>query len=161
MTKEQKIAEITIHDDKVVKGFFYTFRFLSNMELCTVLFEGEYYPSSENAYQAAKTLDLVKRSEIQSMTPYESKHAGNKMKKEGTVRSDWDDVKEGIMYSIVLDKFWRNASLKFQLIATGDKYLEETNYWNDIYWGVCKSVGANTLGKILMKVREEIKNSND
>ena len=44
------------------------------------------------------------------------------------------------------------------LIKTGDQELIEGNYWNDTYWGVCKGVGQNKLGKILMRVREELKN---
>lgn len=156
MNRDELIKAIVQHDDHNIKGFFYEYRFLSNMEPCTVFFQGEYYSSSENAYQAAKTLDGVRKSMIQNMSPYESKREGNKIKKEGTIRPDWDEVKAEVMYSIVLDKFTRNASLKFQLIATGDKYLEEANYWNDTFFGVCKGVGLNMLGKILMKTREKI-----
>lgn len=50
-----------------------------------------------------------------------------------------------------------NEDLKQKLIDTNDEYLEEGNSWNDIYWGVCKGRGKNMLGKILMKVREELK----
>jgi predicted NAD-dependent protein-ADP-ribosyltransferase YbiA (DUF1768 family) len=31
------------------------------------------------------------------------------------------------------------------------------NYWNDKFWGICKGVGENHLGKILMQIRDEIK----
>ena len=38
-------------------------------------------------------------------------------------------------------------------------HLEEGNWWGDIFWGVDKKTGAgeNNLGKILMKVREELR----
>lgn len=61
------------------------------------------------------------------------------------------------MYLVVKSKFEQNSDLKDKLIATGDEYLEEGNTWNDTYWGVCRGKGKNILGKILMRVREELK----
>uniref|UniRef100_UPI00345E83CD NADAR domain-containing protein n=1 Tax=uncultured Duncaniella sp. TaxID=2768039 RepID=UPI00345E83CD len=52
-----------------------------------------------------------------------------------------------------------NPALAEKLIATGDAELVEGNYWHDTVWGVCDGVGENHLGKILMRVREELKNS--
>ncbi len=45
--------------------------------------------------------------------------------------------------------------LKQKLISTGNSILEEGNYWNDTFWGICKEKEENHLGKLLMKVREE------
>lgn len=44
-----------------------------------------------------------------------------------------------------------------QLLATGTRYLEETNTWGDTYWGVCEGKGLNMLGKTLMQVRDELR----
>jgi hypothetical protein len=38
-----------------------------------------------------------------------------------------------------------------------DARLVEGNTWNDRYWGVCRGVGQNKLGHLLMKLREEYK----
>ena len=46
----------SIHDDKQIKGFFGNYSWLSNFYECSVWFEGGSYPSSENAYQAAKNI---------------------------------------------------------------------------------------------------------
>ena len=53
--------------------------------------------------------------------------------------------------------------LKEKLLATGDEELVEGNFWHDNFWGVCScskcgNKGQNKLGKLLMQVREEIKN---
>jgi len=148
-----KERDYIIHDESQIKGFFGEYRFLSNFELGDVIYEGIKYPSSENAYQAAKSLDLEIRNQFVNISPNESKKLGRKV----DVREDWEEVKYGIMYQIVLDKFSRNYQLGDLLIETGDKYLEETNHWKDKIWGVCDGVGKNWLGKILMDVRTQIK----
>lgn len=145
--------EIIIHDEHNIKGFFDNYRFLSNFESCDVLFDGIIYPSSENAYQAAKSLDIEVRKKFVDISSTDSKKLGKIVE----IRPDWNNIKLDIMYSIVFDKFTRNSKLGDQLIETGDKYLEETNYWKDTFWGVCNGVGKNWLGRILMDVREQIR----
>jgi len=148
-----KERDYIVHDESQIKGFFGEYRFLSNFELGNVIYEGIKYPSSENAYQAAKSLNLEIRNQFVNISPNESKKLGRKI----DVREDWEEVKYGIMFQIVLDKFSRNYELGDLLIETGDKYLEETNNWKDKVWGVCDGVGKNWLGKILMDVRTQIK----
>ena len=63
------------------------------------------------------------------------------------------------MYEAVTNKFTRNLGLKKDLLATGDEDLIEGNKHNDTYWGVnaVSGYGQNKLGKILVRVREEIR----
>ena len=61
------------------------------------------------------------------------------------------------MYTVVTSKFKHNPRLLTKLLATGDAHIEEGNYWNDTYWGVCKGEGYNHLGRILMQVRGELR----
>ena len=111
------------------------------------------YPSVEHAYQAAKTKSQLGKVFIkQLLTASEAKKHG----KELELREDWDFVKDDIMYDLCSKKF-RNKSLREKLLATGRSELIEGNTWGDTYWGVCKRKGKNKLGKILMKIREEIK----
>lgn len=42
-------------------------------------------------------------------------------------------------------------------MATRDRMLIEGNDWGDTFWGMVDGEGENNLGKILMRVREEIK----
>ena len=48
------------------------------------------------------------------------------------------------------------SDLKEKLLATGDEHLEEGNTWGDTTWGTVNGIGENRLGKILMKVRNEL-----
>ena len=148
-----KERDYIVHDESQIKGFFGEYRYLSNFELGRVIFEGIEYPSSENAYQAAKSLDVDVRKQFVNITPSESKKLGRQIE----MRKDWDEVKYRVMYDIVLDKFTRHSKFGDLLIETGDRYLEETNHWGDKIWGVCDGVGTNWLGKILMDVRRQIK----
>ena len=66
------------------------------------------------------------------------------------------------MYEIVKRKFTINKELQQKLLETKEEELVEGNWWHDTYWGVDSKTGTgqNKLGKILMKVREEVKNNN-
>ncbi len=148
-----KERDYIIHDDKNVKGFFGNYRFLSNFHLAEVYYEGLLYPSTEHAYQAAKTLDVNVREEFMKLTCSQDKNKGQEI----GLRDKWDVIKYDVMFAVVFDKFFRHTYLRTLLLETGDKYLEETNHWKDIYYGVCDGVGKNILGKILMQVRNIIK----
>jgi ribA/ribD-fused uncharacterized protein len=137
--------------DKIL-GFFGEYRFLSNFWSCPVEYEGDYFKSTEAAYQAAKSLDPEVRKQFIPLKPREAKDLGNKIEK----RKDWDEVKVSVMRLVLRRKF-RLPELRKQLLATGNAYLEETNTWNDTTWGVCRGVGTNYLGKLLMEIRDEIR----
>lgn len=124
-------------------------RFLSNFYETSVELEGLTYPSSEAAFQAAKTLDQEDRKRFQTMAPTIAKREGYKVK----LRENWEDIKVDVMYQIVLAKFSQNEFLKQKLIATGREWLEEGNTWGDRTWGTVDGVGNNYLGKVLMAVR--------
>lgn len=143
----------------MIGSFSGEYEFLSNFYKVDVEYEGIIYPTTEHAFQAAKTMDMGERKRIAALkTPGESKRAGRRV----TLRKDWESVKDGIMYDILVKKF-SNEDLKKQLLATGDEELVEGTTWHDNYWGNCTCdkckniVGRNQLGKTLMRVRDELK----
>lgn len=137
-----------------IEQFDGEYRFLSNFYLCPIEYDGITYPSSEHAYQAAKTFDVKIRKKIAAIkTPNQCKKTGKTI----PIRPDWNDVKLFVMKEIVGIKFRTNLDLKEKLLATNDAELIEGNWWGDKYWGVCKGEGFNYLGKILTKLREELK----
>jgi hypothetical protein len=134
-----------------INDFDGEFRFLSNFFPAEVEFGGHLYPSTEHAFQAAKTLSEAERSEIRSApTPGKAKRLGRRV----TLRTDWEAVKVQIMQTLVEKKF-ADRELKEKLLATGDAELIEGNTWGDCWWGVDANTGKgeNHLGKILMEVR--------
>lgn len=137
----------------MIKEFRGKYYFLSNFYDFPVRYKGIEYLNNEAAFQSQKVLDNKQRESFSHLNPSEAKRKGRRVK----LRSDWEEVKDDIMYGIVLAKFTQDAKLMRMLLETGDKYLEEGNSWNDTYWGVCRGRGKNKLGKILMRVRQEIR----
>lgn len=141
---------------KKILAFKDEYRFLSNFWPCDVYYKMVKYPSVENAYQASKTLILAERERFKTATPGQAKKLGRQLEIHGYLRNDWDDVKVSIMRGLLQQKF-ENSKLKELLLKTGDTYLEEGNTWGDKFWGVYQGQGENTLGKLLMEIREKIK----
>lgn len=133
------------------RGEYY---FLSNFYYAPVIYEGILYQNNEAAFQSAKLSDKSAREEFSMMDPASAKRKGRRV----PLRSDWEKVKFDIMYEICLAKFSQNEDLKVKLIATGNEYLEEGNTWGDRIWGTVDGKGQNNLGKILMRIREELRN---
>lgn len=131
------------------------YEFLSNFYEVSITYNGLTYGSTEAAFQAQKCITDEERAAFTEYRPSKSKSAGRRVK----LRSDWEDVKVGIMEEIVREKFTQNKELSQRLLDTGEKILVEGNNWGDVFWGIDMRTGKgeNHLGKILMKIREELR----
>lgn len=137
-----------------IKKFRGEYEFLSNYYEVPVRYKGLTYGSSEAAFQGQKSGE---EELFATLRPHQSKLTARTL----PVREDWHDIKLSIMEEIVRAKFTQNPELAKLLIDTGDALLLESNHWHDTFWGVDDKTGEgeNNLGKILMKIREELKNS--
>jgi predicted NAD-dependent protein-ADP-ribosyltransferase YbiA (DUF1768 family) len=123
--------------------------FLSNFFPVAIEYNGLTYPSVEHAFQAQKVTD----------------HGIHRRKLK--LREDWETVKMSVMGELLRIKF-AQPYLRYQLVGTGDAELIEGNTWGDKYWG-CIWVGPdpgpghwhgeNHLGKLLMKIRAEVRDA--
>ena len=127
------------------------YAFLSNFYDAAVSYAGLDYLNSEAAFQAQKCPSRAK--EFCDLPPNKAKRLGRKVE----LRADWDLIKNNVMYEVVKAKFTQNPDLRKKLLDTGCEELVEGNYWNDKYWGICNGEGLNMLGKILMIVRDELR----
>lgn len=143
-----------------IDSFTGDYLFLSNFYCpTTVLYDFEVYPSSEHAYQAAKSTDPEVRNRIRGcLTCYETKKIGRKIK----LRPNWDAMRLEVMEKILRSKFSKFGHLWVPLLQTYPSILIEGNTWGDRFWGAEKEcgewVGENNLGKLLMKLRDELVN---
>ena len=129
--------------------------FLSNFSPSPFHIDYVLFPTMEHYFQANKADNQNDYLHIAyAPTPGEAKRLGRKIK----LRPNWEKIKDQVMLTGLRKKF-ADPELRKLLLATGDEELIEGNYWGDTYWGVCNGVGQNKLGKLLMQVREEIKNN--
>ena len=133
--------------------------FLSNFYWNEIEHEGIVYPTNEHFFQAMKTLDNNERRQIANcLTPGQAKRMGRRV----ALRSDWESVKEDVMLLGLCLKF-ADEQLADWLLETGDEELVEGTTWHDNEWGNCSCSkcinieGKNKLGKLLMRVRDMIK----
>lgn len=133
--------------------------FLSNFYESEIEFEGITYPTNEHFFQAMKTLDIDERRAIANcLTPGRAKRMGRRV----ALRPDWENVKEDVMFEGLCLKF-ADEQLADWLLETSDEELVEGTTWHDNEWGNCSCPkcahieGKNKLGKLLMRVRDMIK----
>lgn len=137
----------------MINSFRGKYFFLSNFYELPIAYNGISYLNNESAFQAQKTLDDEVRKKFSNLNPSDAKRMGRHVK----LRTDWEQIKDQIMYEIVKKKFTPSSCSYLNLLATGNEQLEEGNTWGDKEWGTVNSIGKNKLGKILMRVREELK----
>ena len=137
-----------------IMDFSGEYEFLSNFYEVSIEYNGLTYGSSEAAFQAQKCMTDEERSAFTKYSPSKSKKAGKNVK----LRSDWEDVKIGIMEEVLRAKFTQHDELAQRLIDTDGKMLIEGNDWGDVFWGADDRTGEgeNHLGRILMKIRVEL-----
>lgn len=155
----------------MINKFEGRFRFLSNFYPCKIEHKGIKYPSVEHFYVAMKVTEMqlldgvyYTAADFREMisrisNPGDVKKIGSRVK----IRRDWDDKKLEFMNWAVREKF-KDETLAEMLISTGDQEIIEGNWWHDNFFGSCSCVkcgnkGQNNLGKLLMRVRDDIRTS--
>ena len=125
---------------------------MSNFEVCDIFYLGHKFTSTEAAYQAAKCLNLEDVEKFIDIKPADAKKLGMMV----LLRPDWEEVKLTVMEDVTRIKF-KIPRLRQMLLDTNNSILQEGNNWGDTYWGICDGKGFNYLGKIIMKIRQEIR----
>jgi len=130
------------------------YRWLSNFAPVRIQGAQLVYPSVEHAYMSAKCDDMSwKYKCTESYTPAQIK----KMSRGIRLRSDWATRKLVVMRA-ALELKYAQEPYKSLLLATGDVRIQEGNYWNDKFWGVClkTGLGENHLGNMIMEIRTKL-----
>jgi len=142
----------------IIKEFQGEYRWLSNFYPCNIEYEGIAFDSVEKAYQSAKTNDLKLREEISLLSsPGKAKRFFKNRLED--VREDWNEVNLGVMRELLHKKFVENDYFRRKLLSTGNSEIQEGNFWGDVHYGVDLRTGEgkNLLGKMIMKIRKEIR----
>ena len=134
--------------------------FLSNFWRCpqkVYLNYGRYetFPTNEHYYQSMKAKYDRTREWIASAPTAMVAMTTGRALPEKEMRSDWNIVREEIMLHGLRAKF-ENETLRLLLLWTGNAELVEDSP-TDWFWGGSLPGSQNALGKLLMKVRDEIR----
>ena len=145
----------------IIESFYGRWAFLSNFYPSPLVWEGITYPTAEHAFNAAKTLDRVKRYEIaEAATPAKAKKMGRAV----DLRPRWESFyRYVVMRDVLRAKFTCHPGRIQALLSTDDAVLIEGNRWHDQHWGNCRcgrpkcaEPGLNFLGFMLMELRAEL-----
>ena len=141
-----------------VIGFYpREFYCLDNFSSFKVEWDGYLYASLEEAYQTAKFL----KSAPEIAEEIKKSHSAHEAQKiafanKDKVRSDWQEVKLTIMEELLRKKLQQNPYVKQKLLQTKDYIIVEDSP-KDNFWGWGKDrTGENHLGKLWMKLRDEL-----
>ncbi len=129
--------------------------FLNNFYRSRMFIYGRWWNWVEAPYQAMKTIVPAERDAIWAATsPRQARDLGQTV----TLHDSWDEIKVEVMYQCCLAKFTQNHELMEKLLATGDEELIEDSPI-DSFWGCgADGKGQNNLGKVLMRVRKDLRN---
>ena len=121
--------------------------------------DGLTYPTTEHYFQAMKfPAREDHREKIRTApTPKAAKELGQTP--EG-FHPEWAKIKDEVMYKALLAKFTQHPKLRQELDATGSALLVENSrddYWGDGLDGGTGEKGKNVLGKLLVRVRDELR----
>ena len=133
-------------------------------------YKGNTFHTTEQAFMWAKANGFHDRETARKIlaekNPAKAKVLGREVKPFSHIY--WDLNKEFLMYEVNLAKYSQFDDYKSVLLSTGEKQLVEVN-GKDTIWGIGLYAndprvldekqwrGQNLLGKVLMRVREELK----
>jgi ribA/ribD-fused uncharacterized protein len=137
------------------EGRFYCF---SNFASFAVVWHDILWQTSEHAYQAAKFTDpKIVHLIRDARSAHDAKQIAHQYN--DRVREDWDQIKVYLMEDICLNKLRQHPFIAKSLLKSGNRVLVEVSPKDDFWgWGPNKD-GRNELGKIWMKLRDELKTS--
>lgn len=141
-----------------IVGFYpREFFVFDNFAAFQVDWQGRRWPTSEHAYQAAHFFDTDPEL-VEEIANALSPHDALKLAKQNVhkVPEDWSEIKIEIMEDICRNKLQQNPYIQHKLLQTGDVPIVEDSPKDD-FWGWGKNRdGRNELGKIWMRLREDM-----
>lgn len=155
-------------------GFYTKDSPLSNFNAAPVTVGSVQFETSEHAYQHMKATlagDPERAERItKASSPGKAKRIGEEVIPSSELQSVWLSTLTSIMENVCVLKFQQNEIARQYLMSTGNLELVEAS--TDSIWGCGVSIndhklndrrmwrGNNLLGKILMKVRENLRSRN-
>ena len=134
---------------------------LDNFSSFGLVMDGKYFQTSEHAFQYLKFIDTnieIADKIMKSFSPNDARCIAHENKRYRA--SNWSDIKYENMEKVLRLKVEQNPIVKETLLNTKDYIIAENCIDEDTDWGLDNNnQGNNNLGKIWMKIRDDIKGS--
>jgi ribA/ribD-fused uncharacterized protein len=158
LTHEAELARLRVAlPGSAITKFRGAADFLSNFHPSPIEYDGRDYATVEHFFQAFKARTMQWHDAIR-LTPTPTK--AKKMGRACPMREGWEESKIKVMRLALQLKFAPGSELAAMLLTTDTVDLVEGNTWGDQFWGCVWDhgwVGENHLGKLLMEVRQELR----
>ena len=152
-----------LRDEKAVVFYNerYPFYELSNSyEDAPIVIDGEIWPSVVHYVEAQKVLDprdtpgeYVNENVMNVRMARSPAEAIRMVRYRMSIRSDWEEVKNGVMFKALVAKFTQHTHLYDLLMSTGNARIVQ--HTKDRYWGDGEDGrGESKLGELLMELRD-------
>lgn len=128
----------------------------SNFYSSPFILKDKQWPTVEHYFQAQKFPGDPNLQEMirLALTPASAKKMGRT--RSPHFRSDWEEVKETVMYEALEAKFTQNPAVATLLKSTGTAPLKEKAFW-DNFWGTGRTgKGKNRMGALLEQIRDHL-----
>ena len=137
--------------------------YLSIFYACRIRVWGREFHTVESAYQWKKCVHNNDRDTSEKMavtrTGLQAKHLSKNIREKAHLRESWNTQRRSVMYALVAVKF-RDRYLRKRLLNTGEREFIEWVRSKEGFWGALTydgRTGQNTLGELLMQLREFIR----
>jgi len=135
-----------------IRSFSDQYAFLSNSYPSVMKFRGGLFKTAEHAFQSTKATspseyDLIREAK----TPQEARKLGRCI----LLREGWIESQEALMREVLTSKF-ENPFLAQMLLSTHPSQILHEGT-RSTYWGIVRNEGQNIFGKLLMEVRDKIR----
>ena len=155
---DSNMNEVTIKREMYQWDIF----FFYNFSVFGFVINSEYFQTSEHAFQYLKFVDTNKEiaNKIkESFSPNDARNIAHENKEYRL--SNWSEVKYQNMEKVLRIKVEQKPIVKEALLNTKDFIIAENCIDEDTDWGLDNNnQGNNYLGKIWMKIRDDIKGVN-
>lgn len=128
-----------------------------NFSAYKVIYNGVKYDTVEHAYQSLKFADtnpLIAQQIRNASSPHGAKQIANKHI--DSLPQNWHEIKVDLMENLLRAKLNQYTYVQKKLLETKDYLICEDSPVDD-FWGIGKNKdGQNMMGKLWMKLREEL-----
>jgi ribA/ribD-fused uncharacterized protein len=143
-----------------IQFFLGEYHVLDNFSANQITWRDALYPTAEHAYQAAKFFETAPHiAELIRTATAPSTAKAIAQEHRALCDPAWTEKKQVVMEDILRTKLAQHPALQTLLLQSDRQELVEANPLDEFWGAGANNTGQNILGRIWMKLREELQNT--